>query len=531
MQSAHTPYVLIVLDGWGYTENTVYNAIHSANKPTWDRLWREYPHTLIGASGTDVGLPAQQMGNSEVGHMNIGSGRIVDQEFSRISRAIEDGTFFQNEALTKALKAAATADSAVHLLGLLSAGGVHSHQDHIFSLMELADQCDVEKIYLHLFLDGRDTPPKSAEEYIHQAQVKIRELGKGQFASIIGRYYAMDRNKHWDRTQAAYDLISQGKADFRCSDVFIAVDMAYARGESDEFIQPTTITQPGEPPIQVQDGDVIVFANYRADRARQLARAFTKSDFKSFPRERVPKLGAFISLTEYKANYEFPVAFPPEHLPNVFGEYIAEKGLKQLRIAETEKYAHVTFFFNGGEEQVFDGEDRILVPSPHVSRYSQRPEMSASEITDKLVEAIESGKYDAIVCNYANADMVGHSGDFQATIKAIETIDKCLGKITQSISKVGGEIIITADHGNAEQLRSYDTEKIKSHSHTAHTRNPVPVIYIGRDAEFRPNGGALSDIAPTMLYLMELDIPKEMTGKTLLTLNDESSPAIAAKEI
>jgi len=529
MRLSHKPFVLIILDGWGYTENTVYNAIHSANKPVWDRLWREKPHTLINASGVDVGLPAQQMGNSEVGHMNIGSGRIVDQEFSRISRAIEDGSFYENETLNTAFKSATESNKAVHILCLLSPGGVHSHQDHIFSLMELAAQNNVEKIYLHLFLDGRDTPPKSAEEYIHQAQIKIRELGKGQFASVIGRYYAMDRNKNWDRTQAAYDLISQGKADFRCNDVFIAVDMAYARGETDEFIQPTAIAQAGEPPIQVQDGDVIVFANYRADRARQLARAFTKPDFKSFPRERVTQLGAFISLTEYKANYEYPVAFPPAHLVNVFGEYIADKGLRQLRIAETEKYAHVTFFFNGGEEHVFEGEDRILVPSPHVARYSQKPEMSANEITDKLVETVNSRKYDAIICNYANADMVGHTGDFQATIKAIETIDKCLGRVIDCIDNVGGEIIIIADHGNAEQLRSYDTEKIRSHDHTAHTCNPVPMIYIGRNGEFLPDGGSLSDIAPTLLHLMGMEIPSEMTGKPLLVLQDDSKQAIAAK--
>ncbi|MEE9551736.1 MAG: 2,3-bisphosphoglycerate-independent phosphoglycerate mutase [Gammaproteobacteria bacterium] len=522
MQLAHTPYILIILDGWGYTDNTDYNAIYSANKPTWERLWWKYPHTLIRASGTDVGLPAQLMGNSEVGHMNIGSGRIVDQEVSRISRAIEDGSFFENEALITALNKAAAANKAVHLLGLLSPGGVHSHQDHIFSLMEMANQCHVEKIYLHAFLDGRDTSPKSAEEYIHEAQLKMKALGKGRFASIIGRYFAMDRNKHWDRTQVAYDLISQGKADFRCDDVFVAVDMAYARGETDEFIKPTAITRAGEPPIQVEDGDVIIFANYRADRARQLARAFTKTDFKSFPRERIVKLGAFISLTEYKANYEFPVAFQPEHLSNVFGEYLANKGLHQLRIAETEKYAHVTFFFNGGEEQVFKGEDRILVPSPRVSTYDKKPEMSACEVTDRLIEAIESRKYDAIICNYANADMVGHSGDFQATIKAVETIDTCLGRVTECINKAGGEIIITADHGNAEQLRSYTTEKIRSKMHTAHTHNPVPLIYIGRDAEFQPEGGTLSDIAPTILYLMGLDIPQEMTGQPLLTLHDES---------
>ena len=529
MRPAIKPIVLIILDGWGYSENTVYNAIHSANKPVWERLWRDCPHTLLQASGIDVGLPAQQMGNSEVGHMNIGSGRIVDQEFSRITRAIEDGSFFKNTALIKAFKKAAATNKAVHILGLLSPGGVHSHQDHIFSLMELADQCRVDNTFLHAFLDGRDTPPKSAEAYIHETHLKMKKLGKGKFASIIGRYYAMDRNKRWDRTQAAYDLISQGKADFRSDDVFIAVDMAYARGETDEFVKPTAITCAGEPPIQVQDGDVIVFANYRADRARQLARAFTKSDFRSFPRERIPKLGAFISLTEYKANYEFPVAFPPEHLENVFGEYIAKLGLRQLRIAETEKYAHVTFFFNGGEEQVFKGEDRILVPSPHVSTYDQNPEMSAQEITDKLVEAIASRKYDAIICNYANADMVGHSGNFQATIKAIQVIDKCLGRVIEAAGKTGGEIIITADHGNAEQLRAYTTEKIKSQAHTAHTCNPVPMIYVGRPAEFNPDGGVLSDIAPTMLYLMGLDMPAEMTGEPLLKLAKEPAQAIVAK--
>ncbi len=527
MQIAHKPLVLIVLDGWGYSENTVYNAIYSAHKPVWERLWMEYPRTFIRASGIDVGLPATQMGNSEVGHMNIGSGRIVDQEFSRITRAIEDGSFFQNKILVDAFDKAVENDKAVHLLGLLSPGGVHSHQDHIHALMELAAQHGVKKLYVHAFLDGRDTPPKSAAEYIHETHLKMRDLGIGKFASIIGRYYAMDRNKNWERTQAAYDLISQGKADFRSDDVFIAVDMAYARGETDEFVRPTSITRAGEPPVKVEDGDVIIFANYRADRARQLARAFTKPDFKSFERERIPNLGAFISLSTYKANYEFPVAFPPEHLHNVFGEYIANLGLKQLRIAETEKYAHVTFFFNGGEEQVFKGEDRILVPSPRVATYDQQPEMSAFEITDKLIEAIKSKKYDAIICNYANADMVGHTGNFQATIKAIQAIDKCLGRLLEAIKQTSGEIIITADHGNAEQMKAYTTEKIKSQAHTAHTCNLVPMIYIGRRAEFLPDGGSLSDIAPTMLYLMGLDIPKEMTGKPILKLYDESDKAVA----
>lgn len=527
MQLKPKPIVLIILDGWGYSENTVYNAIYSAHKPVWEKLWLERPRTFIRASGIDVGLPPEQMGNSEVGHMNIGSGRIVDQEFSRITRAIEDGSFFENRTLTAAFDQAANTGKAVHILGLLSPGGVHSHQDHIYALMQLAADHRVDNIYLHAFLDGRDTPPKSAEEYIHHTYLKMRELGKGRFASIVGRYYAMDRNNRWDRTKAAYDLVCDGTADFRTDDPFIAVDMAYARGETDEFISPTAITAPGQPPVRVEDGDVMIFANYRADRARQLARAFTKPDFRSFERERVPQLGAFISLTEYKANYEFPVAFPPAHLKNVFGEYIARLGLKQLRIAETEKYAHVTFFFNGGEERVFEGEDRILVSSPHVATYNQRPEMSAFEVTDKLIEAVESRKYDAIVCNYANADMVGHTGDFQATIKAIQTIDQCLGRVIDAVSRAGGEIIITADHGNAEQMRAYTTEKIKSQAHTAHTSNPVPMIYVGRPAEFVRGGGALSDIAPTMLYLMGLDIPEEMTGTPLLKLYETSEQAIA----
>jgi len=529
MRIKHRPMILIILDGWGYSEDTVYNAIHSAHKPNWDRLWLEAPHTLIDASGTAVGLPGRQMGNSEVGHMNIGSGRLVDQEFSRIMRAIEDGSFYENRILTEAFKKAKVNNKAVHILGLLSPGGVHSHQDHIFALMELASRCEVDTVYIHAFLDGRDTPPKSAEEYLHETQLKMNELGIGKFASIIGRYYAMDRNKNWDRTRIAYDLISQGKSDYRSDDVFIAVDMAYARGETDEFIKPTAITRAGEPPVKVDDGDVIVFANYRADRARQLARAFTKPDFKSFPRERIPKLGAFISLTEYKANYEFPVAFPPAHHKNVFGEYIAELGLRQLRIAETEKYAHVTFFFNGGEEQVFEGEDRILVPSPHVLTYDQKPEMSANEITDKLIEAIQSDKYDAIICNYANADMVGHTGNFQATIRAIQTIDRCLGRVIEATRKKGGELIITADHGNAEQMRGYTPEKVRSQAHTAHTSNLVPLIYVGRPAELTHDEGILSDVAPTMLYLMGLDVPEEMTGDPLLKLEDEAEQAVAAR--
>ena len=529
IQLVHKPVILIILDGWGHTDNTEYNAIYSAHKPNWDQIWEQYPHTLINASGLDVGLPATQMGNSEVGHMNIGAGRVVDQEFTRITRAINDGTFYKNKILNDAFDFATKNNKAVHLLGLLSAGGVHSHEDHIFALMELAKKCGVKKLYLHVFLDGRDTSPKCAIESIHKVQLKIKELNIGHIASLIGRYYSMDRNKHWDRTKFAYDLISQGKADYRSSDPFIAIDMAYARDESDEFISPTAITKDGENPITVEDDDIIIFANYRADRARQLARAFTKPDFIAFERERLPKLKTFISLTSYKAEYEFPVAFPPASLPNVFGKYISTLGLKQLRIAETEKYAHVTFFFNGGDESAFEGEDRILIPSPHVRTYDLMPEMSAEKITDHIIESINGHKYDSIICNFANADMVGHTGNFKATISAIEVIDRCLGKIIKSTQMVGGEILITADHGNAEQIKSYTTEKIKSQPHTAHTSNLVPLIYIGRSAKFLPGTGALSDVAPTLLNIMNIKQPKEMTGKSLLKLLEDKKPAIVGK--
>lgn len=527
MPLPHRPYILLVLDGWGYTENTLFNAIHSAKKPVWDNLWKTYPHTLISASGTDVGLPDSQMGNSEVGHMNMGSGRIVNQEFTRIMQAIEEGDFFHNTTLVSAFKQATDNGKALHIMGLLSNGGVHSHQDHIFALMELACECGVEKIYLHAFLDGRDTPPNSAEEFLHDAQVKMRELGRGRFASITGRYYAMDRNKSWDRTKLAYDIIVDGKSEYQAEDPFIAVDQAYARGESDEFVQPTAIVAPGEQPVRVNDGDVIVFANYRSDRARQLSQAFTDPGFEHFKREREVRLQTFISMTQYKADFNFPMAFPPVKLENGLGEYIAGLGLHQLRIAETEKYAHVTFFFNGGEERVFANEDRVLIPSPHVATYDLKPEMSAYEVTENLVSAIKGEKYDVIICNYANADMVGHTGNFDAAVKAIETLDHCIGMIIDAATAVGGEIMITADHGNAEQMKSYITEKVQAQAHTAHTTNLVPLIYIGRPAQPLPGTGALCDIAPTLLHLMGLPQPHEMTGRNLFELQEQARRAVA----
>lgn len=519
MQLKHRPMVLIILDGWGYSETTAYNAIHSARKPVWDHLWDNYPRTLLNASGMDVGLPARQMGNSETGHMNIGSGRIVDQEFTRITKAIENRSFFENRVLTDALETAARNGRAVHIMGLLSPGGVHNHQEHIFALLEFTADYDVRDIYLHAFLDGRDTPPKSAEEYMDEAYLKMLDLGKGRFASVVGRYYAMDRNKHWDRTQVAYRLITAAQAEYESVDAFIAVDMAYARGETDEFVKPTAIVQRDGSAARVEEGDVVIFSNYRADRARQLAEAFTAMDFDGFERGNPIDLGAFISMTEYRSDFDFPVLFPPARLKNVLGEYLANAGLSQLRIAETEKYAHVTFFFNGGEERIFRDEDRILVPSPRVATYDLRPEMSAPEVTERLTTAIATEKYDVIICNFANADMVGHTGDFDATVKAIETIDTCLGKILEQTRGAGGEILITSDHGNAEQMRSFITEKIREQAHTAHTSNLVPLIYVGRPVEVAPSTtAALCDVVPTLLHIMGMEQPEEMTGNPLFRL-------------
>lgn len=514
MPTVPTPVLTLVLDGWGYREDSDANAIALAQTPVWDRLWNEHPHALIHGSGSDVGLPQGQMGNSEVGHLNLGAGRVVVQEFTRISQAIDNGDFFTNPALTQAVDCAKSAGKAVHILGLLSDGGVHSHSDQLRAMVELAVQRGVDKVYLHAFLDGRDCPPRSAESYIQDMQATFDQLGKGRFASLIGRYFAMDRDNRWQRVQQAYDLITQGKSEFTAPDALCAVQDAYARGESDEFIQATTIVPPGEHPLTVEDGDVLIFMNYRADRARQLTRSFIQADFNSFPRHAVAKLADFVTLTEYSADYDVSVAYPTAPLKNVFGEIIANQGLRQLRIAETEKYAHVTFFFNGGREEVFNGEERIMVPSPDVPTYDLQPEMSAAELTDKLVTAITSGKYNTIICNYANPDMVGHTGNLAATIKAIETLDACLGRVVDALKQVGGEALITADHGNAEQLCNRHTGQ----AHTAHTSNPVPLIFVGRPARLAESG-SLCDIAPTMLALMNLPQADEMTGHNLLTFS------------
>ncbi len=516
MSTPSSPIIAIILDGWGYSEDSEANAIYSARKPQWEALWARYPHTLLKGSGAEVGLPSGQMGNSEVGHLNLGAGRVVYQEFTRVSRAIRTGSFFTNLTLTNAVDQAIENDKALHILGLLSDGGVHSHEEHIQAMIRLAVERGAKRVYLHAFLDGRDTPPKSAETYLANMQKAFDELGDGCFASIIGRYYAMDRDHRWPRIQAAYDLITRGKSEYQAQDALSALQAAYARGESDEFVLATAIVPEGENPVTIEDGDVMVFMNYRSDRARQITRPFIEADFNCFERTAKPSLGAFVSLTEYSADFDVPVAFPPERLKNVFGEYIAEQGLRQLRIAETEKYAHVTFFFNGGREEPFEGEDRILVPSPNVATYDEQPEMSAPELTDKLIAAIESGKYDTIICNYANPDMVGHTGKFDATVEAIEALDSCLGRVIKALQKVGGEALITADHGNAERMADTETGQ----PHTAHTNNPVPLIYLGRPARLEEHG-SLCDIAPTLLHLMGLEIPAEMGGHSLVMLDSE----------
>lgn len=508
------PLVLIIMDGWGYRENTENNAIASARKPEWDYLWAHFPHTLIRASEAAVGLPSNQMGNSEVGHLNLGAGRVVYQEYTRINRAISSGTFFTNKTLTDAVDLAVNTGKAVHILGLLSPGGVHSHEDHIHAMAELAVKRGARNVFLHAFLDGRDTPPQSAQTSIHAMEEKFRALGDGRIASIIGRYYAMDRDHRWPRIQAAYDLITQGNAEYQARSASEALEAAYARGETDEFVKATVIIPAGGEAAPISDGDVVLFMNFRSDRARQITRPFIEDDFDGFKRAVRPKLGRFVSLTEYQSEFHIPVAFPPERLRNVLGAYLASLGKHQLRIAETEKYAHVTFFFNGGAEKPLEGEDRVLIPSPtDVATYNLKPQMSAPQVTDKMIEAIKSGAYDVIICNFANADMVGHTGDFDATVRAIEALDQCLARIAPLVREVGGEMLVTADHGNAEQM--YDPET--NQPHTAHTTNPVPFLYMGRHARLAATG-SLEDVAPTMLYLMDLRIPPEMSGRPLVEL-------------
>ncbi len=514
MSHPHRPLALIILDGWGYSEELQDNAILAANTPVWDHLWQDYPHTLISASGPGVGLPGSQMGNSEVGHLNMGAGRVVYQEFTRVSRAIKTGSFFTNNTLTTAVDLAIKKETAVHVFGLLSPGGVHSHEDHIHAMIELAVRRGANNVYLHAFLDGRDSPPKSAHASLEAMEAKFEELGGGQFASLIGRYYALDRDQRWSRVEKAYRLLTEGEGEYQASSALDALNMAYQRDETDEFVKATSITPEGEEVIKINDDDVVIFMNFRSDRARELTKSFIEADFDSFERLRTIKLAKFVTLTEYKKDFAVPVAFPSEKLNNVLGEYISSLGLRQLRIAETEKYAHVTFFFNGGRDEPFEGEDRILIPSPKVATYDQQPAMSASEISSELIKAIQSNKYDVIICNFANADMVGHTGNYEAAVKAVEVLDNCLGRVWSALKQNGGEMIVTADHGNAELMRNKETGQ----PHTAHTSNPVPLIYAGREAAQIESGGTLADIAPTILSLIDQPIPPEMGKHLLITL-------------
>ncbi len=504
------PYVLIVLDGWGYREDPTDNAIAAANTPCWDQLWQTCPHTLISGSGHDVGLPDDQMGNSEVGHITLGAGRVVYQDLTRIDHAIETGEFFKNSVLVNAAQQAKNNSGRLHIFGLASSGGVHSHQQHLLAMIDLAAQQGVEKIILHVFLDGRDCPPKSAEPSLQLLNAHLKKSGRGVLASITGRYYAMDRDQRWDRIEKAYQLLTENICDYHYPDPISALQAAYARGENDEFVQPTLIDT-GEN-NSVRDGDVVVFMNFRSDRARQLTRCFIDKEFSGFARKKIPQLATFVTCTQYDANFNVPIAFPPQSLKQSLGDYLAQLGKTQLRIAETEKYAHVTFFFNGGNEQPYAGENRILVNSPKVATYDLQPEMSAPEVTDKLVSAILSGQYDFILCNYANGDMVGHTGIFSAAVKAAETIDHCLTKVIAAIRQMQGECLITADHGNLEQMCDHKTHQ----PHTAHTCEPVPLVYVGENKQLTfSSQGTLADVAPTLLQLMNLEIPREMTGRVL----------------
>lgn len=513
--------LLLILDGWGYREDTDSNAIHAAHTPVWDSLWSQRAHTLIDTSGLSVGLPEGQMGNSEVGHMNLGAGRVVYQSLTRIDKDIAEGTFYKNPVLTEAVDKALEAETALHVMGLMSPGGIHSHEEQIMAMLKLAVDKGVKRVYLHAFLDGRDTPPRSALPSLQRAEEFLLDAERGRVASIVGRFFAMDRDNRWDRVKPAYKLLSEGKAEFTCDDVEAGLAAAYARGEDDEFVQATNIRTNGDEDAFIDDGDVVVFMNFRADRSREITRAFVDDEFEGFSRSSRPMLGDFVMLTEYAADIDTSCAYPPEKLDNVMGEYLASLGKTQLRIAETEKYAHVTFFFNGGREEPFDKEDRELIPSPQVKTYDLQPEMSAVEVTDRLVAAIGSGKYDAIICNYANGDMVGHTGDFDAAVKAVEAVDACLGRIVEAIEDNDGELLITADHGNVEQMRDTSTGQPL----TSHTNGPVPLVYVGDTGMQFTGNGSLCDLSPTLLALLGIPVPKEMTGKVLLAEPDSQVQA------
>ena len=505
---------LIVMDGFGLSDIKEGNAIAQANTPNFDKYWNTYPHAYMHASGLDVGLPEGQMGNSEVGHLNLGAGRIVYQEFTRISKAIKEGSFFINPALVGAIENVKKHNSKLHLMGLVSDGGVHSHIEHLYALIELAKQHDLPQVYIHCFMDGRDVPPASGKSYIITLEEKLRQYEFGKIATVMGRYYSMDRDKRWDRTKKAYDAMVLGEGEWAESAVK-AMEQSYNADETDEFVRPTVVKENGKPVTTIGPNDSIIFFNFRPDRARQLTRSFIEPDFNEFERKNGYFPVYFVSMTQYDETFtNIHVAYEPQTLTNTFGEYISKLGKTQLRIAETEKYAHVTFFFNGGVEYPNEGEERVLIPSPKVATYDQKPSMSAFEVTDEVIKRIESGKYDVIILNYANCDMVGHTGVMNAAVEAVEAVDQCLGRVVEAIRATGGKVIITADHGNAEKMIDYDTGE----PHTAHTNNPVPVILVDdsqKDVKLR-QGGRLADIAPTLLDLMGLEKPEDMTGETLI---------------
>ena len=503
------PVVLAILDGYGMSNATEGNAVYAASTPNLDRLKSTYPTSTIHASGMDVGLPDGQMGNSEVGHTNIGAGRIVYQELTRITKAIGDGDFFTNDEFLAACKNCKDNNSALHIMGLLSNGGVHSHIDHIKALIELAKKQNLDKVYVHCFLDGRDVSPTSGADFVKELYESMQSIGIGKIATISGRYYAMDRDNRWERVVKAYDALVNGKGE-ECTCPYEAVKASYEKEITDEFVVPTVVLTDGKPTGTIKANDSIIFANFRPDRAREITRTLVDPEFDGFEREYFDNY--YVTMTQYDANMpNVHVAFRPQTLVNTLGEYISSKGMKQLRIAETEKYAHVTFFFNGGVEKVYEGEDRILVASPKVATYDMQPEMSAYEVTDKLVEALDTNKYDLVILNYANCDMVGHTGVMEAAVKAVEAVDECIGKIADKVVNMGGAILITADHGNAEQMIDPEDGSV----FTAHSTNVVPLIAAGI-GDVKLSDGRLADLAPTLIDIMELEIPSEMTGKSLI---------------
>ncbi len=499
------PVTLIIMDGFGISDQTEGNAVACASTPNIDRLERDYPYTTLGAAGLDVGLPEGQMGNSEVGHLNLGAGRIVYQDYTRINQAIEDGSFMKNPALTDAIDVAKEKGLSLHLMGLLSDGGVHSHNTHLYALLEMARERSLEQVYIHAILDGRDVPPKSALTYLRELEEKIKSIGVGNVATVSGRYYTMDRDQRWDRIEMAYRAMTNGEG-FRAKRAEEAVEEGYRRGESDEFIKPTIV----DPDGLIDEDDSVIFFNFRPDRARQITKAFVDQSFDEFGTE--PLKVHFVCMTQYEESISAPVAFPVEYLHDTLGEAVSRAGLRQLRIAETEKYAHVTLFFNGGKEAPEKGEDRILVPSPKVATYDLQPEMSAFLVTENVLEAVGKNAYDMIILNFANADMVGHTGIFEAAVEAVEAVDSSVGRVVDEILKKDGAVLLTADHGNAEQM----TDPATKQPHTAHTTNKVPFVLVTNQEMRLRDGGILADVAPTVLDLLDLAKPSAMTGSSLI---------------